>query len=122
MPSQLAKLYRFFRHEEKEDSNPVWNVAAVPYGLDYRTYRIMYSDSDNTNLNCDSEITIPTNKRWKKELGPFVQILVKLLGEKGYPNEFRTACMDMAQEDPWLEEYLTEASMILTKTLPSPCT
>lgn len=122
MPTQLARLYRFFRHEEKEDTTPIWNVASVPYDIDFRTYRVMYNDNVNCNLNCDYEITIPLSKSWKKELGPFVQLFVKVLGEKAYDNQFRIACMDMAHEDPWLEEYLSEACSILTKTHPSPYT
>lgn len=122
MPTQLAKLYRFLRHEDTEDLNPVWNVASVPYDMNYRLYRIMYSDSENENLNCDYEVIISTSKSWKKELKAFIETVINILGHTGYSHNFHRACMDLVYEDPWLEEYLSEICKMITKILPSPCT
>lgn len=122
MPTQLSTLYRFFKHEEEEDSNPVWNVASVPYDAEFRIYRIFYSDSKQSHLNCDMEEVMPiANKKWRKHVESIIQAILGILESNSYDPAFREACVQIMQEDPWLEDYMKDACQVLTKTLQSPC-
>ncbi len=122
MPSQLAKLYRFFRHET-DDLGVIWNVASAPYEAGSRLYRIMYKDQMNSELSFDVEqIILVNNNKWRKGIEPIVQCILRVFEKELFLAEFREACRCILQEDPWLEEYFRDACELLTKTHPSPCT
>ena len=120
MPTQLSTLYRFFKHEE-EGSNPVWNIASVPYDGEFRIYRIYYADTDQPHLSTDTEKVVPITKKWRTHVESILQVLLGILESNAYAPTFREACIQIMKEDPWLEEYMKDVSHILTKTLQSPC-
>lgn len=120
MPTQLSTLYRFFKHEE-EGSNPVWNIASVPYDAEFRIYRIYYTDTTQPQLNKDMEKVVPVTKKWRTHVESILHVLLGILESKAYTPAFREACLQIMQEDPWLEDYMKDACEVLTKTLQSPC-
>lgn len=107
MPTQLARLFRFFRHEA-EVAGVIWNVASAPYDTNSRLYRVMYKDELNTELSFDVEQIITLNSKWRKEIEPIIQSIVGVLEKEVFAKEFWEASLAILQEDPWLEEYICE--------------
>jgi hypothetical protein len=121
MPSQLSRLYRFFRHET-EESDVIWNVASVPFNSETRLYRVMYTDKINTELSFDIEQNVILNNKWRKNIEPIVRCILQVFEKNIFHSEFCEACKSLLQEDPWLEEYIRDTCELFIKNLPYPCT
>ena len=95
-PTTLDCLYRFTRYNEED--GPDWSVASCPIGMDKRLYRIMYQGEEAY----EQELTIDIAS-YKTELRGYKHLLEVISHDGEFCKEFRLACQELMQVDPWLQ-------------------